>query len=208
MRMARWQRKQWWKHRCRGMLVVSAYRTLPVRPYPCIPWDLPQPEIDYPPVDFEGSSQVVKYRRFVLLRELVLCVAAYWKNYLTRMQVLPMAPSPTMTSFMGTGSLSIRVLMKYIGDITGKFHVESGLIQRQAKYHPFFQLGGGVVDQHCVEPQSGLLLEVLAALLHRADELLHKLLAAAFVVLMIFLLHFWIVFWLHRWSYRLMSILD
>lgn len=68
---------------------------------------VPESEVDDLAVDLDRGGEVVKHSRFIIFRELVFYETESKQNYLTRMHVLPMAPSPTMTHFIGTGSLSM-----------------------------------------------------------------------------------------------------
>ena len=65
---------------------------------------IPQSKVDDFVVNFESGGEVVEDGGFVLFGELIFGIAVCEGCYLTRMQVLPMAPSPTMTSLTGIGS--------------------------------------------------------------------------------------------------------
>ena len=87
--------------------MVSGGRTIPGRQCPWVRNEVPEAEVDDLAVDFDGGGEVVEDCWLVVLGEFVLDKAGLGGSYLTRMQVFPMAPSPTMTNLTETGYFSI-----------------------------------------------------------------------------------------------------
>lgn len=75
MMRVRLLRKLLGKHLCLDRQVVLVDRTLPVQLCPLIRLNLPKSKIDYPSVDFEGCSKVIKYGWLILLGKFVLSIA-------------------------------------------------------------------------------------------------------------------------------------
>lgn len=55
--------------------MVLVCRTLPDQLCPLIRLNLPKTKVDYPSIDFEGGSEVIKYGWLVLFRKFVLSIA-------------------------------------------------------------------------------------------------------------------------------------
>lgn len=80
--------------------------------YPWVMAEGPESEVDDPAVDFDGGGGVIEDSWLVLLGELVEGVARWGEFYLKRRDVLPTAPSPTITSLIGMGSMPSNSIQK------------------------------------------------------------------------------------------------
>lgn len=68
--------------------------------------EVPEGEIDDGLINFDGGSGVIEDGGHVFGGEGVVGVAAWGREYVESRQVLPTTPSPTITSFRLTGSIT------------------------------------------------------------------------------------------------------